>query len=68
MVRIYIHHTHAVRRGEILDANGKSKRKAWVTDACIVVTICVLLFILPSRFPNYIWRRKGGKQINSLYL
>ncbi|ESN92180.1 hypothetical protein HELRODRAFT_103893 [Helobdella robusta] len=30
----------------------------FVTDACVAITICVLLFILPSKFPNYLCFRR----------
>lgn len=26
----------------------------WVTDSCVAITIAVLLFMLPSKWPNYL--------------
>lgn len=41
---------------------GDAMGHRFVTDASVAITISVLLFMLPSQFPNYLCFRKKGKE------
>jgi len=49
-----------MRKPDFIPGWGDAMSHKFVTDACLAITISVLLFIFPSRLPNYLCFRKAG--------